>query len=135
MDEDLTHWKDYTDAQHIIFAKHHHDKEMLEWEAKMYIYSIRDMNISTSSTHNPNQGQAKDGGGDGGDDGGSVGATNLVQDNSDDDDGADMGRRDSTLLQVGIHLLHINEFHFLRRLPRYAEHYIYATSQMLSTLH
>ena len=92
LDEDSQRWKDYDDALHILFAKYNHDQKALEFEAQMYVLSIRELKINTSSTHNSNQHQAADGGGDGGDDGGSVGETNPVQDSSDDDDGADMER-------------------------------------------
>jgi len=99
LDKNSKHWKDYNDAQNIIFSKYHHNKEALEWEGKMRVYSLRQVKVNTlsaqlkadiSPTHNINHGQPKDGGGDRGGGGGNFGATNLVQDELVDDDSADM---------------------------------------------
>ena len=41
LDVNSKHWKDYDDAQYIIFSKYHHDTKALEWEGKMHVYSLR----------------------------------------------------------------------------------------------
>jgi len=95
LDENLEHRKNYCDNQHIIFAHHHHSKEQLEFQGRMYLYSLCNVKMYTSPAYGVNQGQSVDGGGsgDGGDDGGSDGPGASVQDGSSDDDNAEMGRK------------------------------------------